>query len=977
MPLENAALYAYLRKLSDAYSGRIAELREVAQNWLGYIPETFPHYTRHTVEHSDEIILQMSKMLFHDNDPSRPRLPLSPVEAYILLAAAYLHDSGMVVPDAEKAQIIESDQWKHWITEGGGAKRWEAIEEFRAGTSPAEQVIRDFLADRQTRFLIAEFVRRNHHLRAANVIEEHHVALAGFDFGDAILRRMIANVCVGHGLRSYELEDRDRFPDWCDIRGDPANVRFLAILLRLGDLLDLSSDRACPLLLNAASPLPPDSLPHWSRHQRIRSRLTAPERISLLAECENQEEHRLLRDWCQWIVNEVSDARTLMARCERHREWQPPIAVMDGAQPTIEIRAADDATYVAADWTFELDPEAVFERLIHDVYESPLSYVRELIQNALDATRCQLYLDLIAEGGDAPEDLTDVEEERRQRYPVRVILRTQEIASPMSGEMETRQVLTVEDQGIGMDRDVIQRYLLQVGRSYYVSDEFRRSYTFVPTSHFGVGFLSVFAVSDFVTVESHKPTSAANDGPLRLTLTGPKSYLLIDRGERPQSGTRVEVVLREPIQPGILTEAISGWCRRVEFPVIVNDLSEETVVEAECPEDFTHDDTPDVTEEGAKFSVLAYPFREIGERGEVYIFSRTATDGESWVARDWSLHSYPSMHPGATPPPFPNDLECVNGITVGVGHEFGRDRAFAVRVDIRGRAVQPTLARSSWRYAGHPPMTEIIPSAARVLEEALGRHLETTERARGDRSWLYKQRLINCFPLGAFWRNTPGTISVVTRRGNQLASLTDVDSHVMITTVISPSARSPDASRERSRVPPRVPDDGNVYLTGEVVDSLSHEHRRSIFIKRIAENARWMDGNLAVDWRRGDQSGGVTIGPRKVPLLALPTIEVIGIEIHKTVDDIYPSELLNTQHPFVQWLLRAVGACTNGQHGLGNPQRQQLESLVEDAVRYPATRMQALRRYVAAWRKIPDLPDDFYPPNIEITQHSFRLRSTE
>lgn len=560
VPFEQIPLSAYLEAKDAAYYGRILDLRDRIRDWLSYIPQTFPHYTRHTIEHSEEIILQISKLLFAAQGSGTCVLQLSSVEAYILATAAFLHDAGMVTSDAEKEKILQSSEWQLWVTAGGGSERWAEIARFRDGNAPDDETVRHFIADREKRFLIAEFVRKTHHLRAADVIDQHNVALSHFDFGDPMLRQMIKNVCVAHGLRPHELEDQERFPDRCDIRGEPANIRLLAVLLRLGDLLDLNSDRACPLLLNAASPLPANSLAEWSRHTSIRWRLTATDRIALLAECQMQEEHRLLRDWCQWIVDEVREARTVVARFTRHNEWDPPVATMNGVDPTIVIRPADTATYIPTDWTLQLDQAEVFDRLINDVYDSPLATVRELIQNALDASRCQMYLDLARDGLPSPDYPTEVDEERRAKYPVHVSLSPRQVRNALSGEVEERQVISVEDSGIGMDRDVIERFFLQIGRSFYRSDEFRRSYRFIPTSRFGLGFLSVFAVSDYVIVETYKPSSTTMPGALRLTLTGPRNYLLLETGGRTANGTRIEVLLRETIQQGDLTEAISRWC---------------------------------------------------------------------------------------------------------------------------------------------------------------------------------------------------------------------------------------------------------------------------------------------------------------------------------------------------------------------------------------------------------------------------------
>jgi hypothetical protein len=129
--------------------------------------------------------------------------------------------------------------------------------------------------------LIAEFVRRIHHRRTAEIIAQHDLGLGAFSFGDSVLRDTISNVCLAHGLDRYELLDTVRFPERRDIQNETVNVRFLAFMLRIGDLLDMSSDRACPLLLNAASPIPADSLAHWTKYQRITHKLTAPDRIEL------------------------------------------------------------------------------------------------------------------------------------------------------------------------------------------------------------------------------------------------------------------------------------------------------------------------------------------------------------------------------------------------------------------------------------------------------------------------------------------------------------------------------------------------------------------------------------------------------------------------------------------------------------------------------------------------------------------------
>lgn len=979
MPIsfEHIPLVAYLRQKDAVFYGKILELRDAVRRWLSYIPQTFPHYTSHTIEHSEEIVLQASKLLFETERPDTCVLPLSGVEAYIIIAAAYLHDAGMVASEAEKQQILDSDDWREWTGGGGGTPRWQAIAALRSGNEPADHTLRHFLADVQTRHLVAEFVRRRHHLRAMEVIAEHHAALAAFDFGDAILRRFIANVCAAHGLKPHELEDTERYPDRCDIRGEAANVRFAAIVLRLGDLLDMSQDRACPLLLNAACPLPADSLAHWSQYQAIKLRLTAPDQIGIHAECQNQDQHRVLSDWCQWLTREVTEARTIMARCKRHGQWQLPACRMEEPGATIVIRPADDATYVPLDWTFDFDQDEVVRRLVYDVYESPYSFIRELVQNALDATRCQLYADLAAAELEVPDSPTKLAADKRSAYPIRVGLHEVQVDNSLSGEAELRQVVTVEDQGIGMDREIIRRYFLQIGRSFYATDEFRRSFRFVPSSRFGVGFLSVFAVSDQVVVDTFKPSSPAGDGPIRLTLTGPRNYLLVEHGLRAAGGTRIEVVLRERMEPGMLARLVGEWCRRVEFPIVVDDLGSEITIEAEGPADFVYE-IPDVSEEGATFSVRALPVSGGSVEGEVYIFARNDSRGESWVARHWAEYEYPLAHPRATVPPFPSSLMCLNGIAVGLS--FGRESdAYSVRLDYRGETAV-TVSRGRFR-AVEGPWNKAEGPVNAVLEQALKDHLASAPRAQGPEGWQYRQRLIGQFGrLAGFWRTCPETVPLIDSGCRSLASLEEVERAEAIMVVVDYGgdlAGEGLDGQQLERAVAALPGDGDVVvMLGGDVERLCDEHRAAIFRGRSVSSMTTAGRLLLLEWRASD--GWDYLAGEKdrqpISLAVFPDQGIIGMAVHKTTDGIYSHCLLNSANGFVQWVLKVRDASRKREFGLTERQFSQILSLLKNVASYSGYELPRLSAYVDAWRSLPDLPGELYPPKGELDRGMFGAR---
>lgn len=624
-PPPSSPLVDYLKRSNPGFYGKLSELRAEIKQWLTYIPQTFGHYTSHTIDHSDEIIAQISKLIFEPKK-KRPIVDIGPVAAYILAAGAYLHDAGMVTADEEKAKILKSDEWKEWVGEGGSASKWKEIEKLRG--EAGGEALKHFAVDRATRLLVAEFIRRQHHRRAGEFVRSRALELGRIDVGDPILRKAIADICVAHGLSLMELEDDTRFPEATDIQGERVNLRLLATLLRLGDLLDLRTNRACPLLLQAACPLPADSIAHWTQYQAIESRLTSPRKIEIYAKCQNQEEHRVLADWCAWIVREVE---RLQARLPT-TEWKFPQATMAGKSPTIVIESADNANYIPARWTFELDQDAVFQRLIADVYNSPMVFLRELIQNALDAMRCRMYQDLKDAGKPLPPSPDQAPDDILENYKLQIGIREERVRSESTGDTENIYVLHIEDQGLGMDRDIIERYLLQVGRSYYTTADFRRSFPFPPTSRFGVGFLSVFSVSDHITVETYKPTSSRYDGPLRLKLTGPRSYILLERGRRTAPGTRIEVHLRAK-PTSSLEDMVRDWCVLVEFPIEIDDFGVRKVVRRLQTNELNHEWT-DPFKPSVRYVQKFHPIQHSGISGGFITISYIKGKEERWLSQD-------------------------------------------------------------------------------------------------------------------------------------------------------------------------------------------------------------------------------------------------------------------------------------------------------------------------------------------------------
>jgi molecular chaperone HtpG len=967
---EQIPLVRYLKKTNAKYYGDAIGIRKPIAEWLSYIPATFPHYTSHSLQHSERIILQISQLLFRNQASKKPiSVSLSAVESYILIASAYLHDSGMVVSDEEKTALLKSEDWKQWTSDtgpGGGGKKYQEIEEFRLGNALPDKATRNFLADRELQILMAEYFRREHHSRAAQVVLQHGMDFGGLRIGNANLLQTIADVCAAHGLRHHELEDPVRYPDERDIEGETVNVRFMAILLRLGDLLDMDSNRACPLLMSAACPVSADSLPHWEQYHQITHRRTSPEYIEIRAECKTPEQHRLLQDWCQWLVDETKHAHLLMARSRRHAGWKPPLA--EFRTGSIDIRPVKGATYVPRKWTFQLDQSLILERLIHDTYGDKITFIRELLQNALDATRCQVYADLSEEDLDTPEYPTQVDETRRQRYPVRISLRRE------SREQSELQILRIEDYGIGMDEDIIERYLLQVGRSFYTTDEFRRAFRFSPTSRFGIGFLSVFAVSKEVRLETYKPSSPTKGRPIKLTLKGPQNYLLVEEGTRKKSGTSIEVELKgqSQLNPGQLTERVRDWCRRVEFPIEVDDLGVKTTVRAERPQDFIPE-MPDATDAGgAKFMIKVFPVDRSGLEGELYVLARVDTAGEDWRhPPDDHDSELDVWRPRRAKIETPSKLYCLHGISLNSSlgtRRPGREPTTSVRVDFRGPYKDLPLSR----VAGWTEIEESEDLTSR-WQEVLHEHLETTPLARSPEGWKYKQYLLQEnwgeFRNRNLWDSVEGMVHIYENSQSKYVSFKYLKSHKTITSISFPPT-----TFERGTGTALPPLDNSLpTLIEPDIKYLSFDHADTLFWERRICNVRHLEtGHLAIDWEIDSAPPNSYERVFEFPEFVLSQWSGIGFSIFQVPKSCY---MLNTSHPFVQWRKRVANAFASEQNRLGKQHLgdllRYLDKFVRQAIVSDGADLADLVKAIDSFPSQSSLPPELRPPALTLTREMF------
>ncbi|QMU74032.1 HSP90 family protein [Streptacidiphilus sp. P02-A3a] len=168
--------------------------------------------------------------------------------------------------------------------------------------------------------------------------------------------------------------------------------------------------------------------------------------------------------------------------------------------------------------TFQVDLRGLVDLLSHHLYSSPRVYLRELLQNAVDAISARQALDPAA--------------------PARITVRA-------DGE------LTVTDTGIGLTEADVHTFLATIGRSSKRDAEGRLDGTGLASARgdfigqFGIGLLACFVVADEITVVTR--SAAAPDAPViewRGSSDGRYTIRTLPAGAQPQPGTTVRLAPR-------------------------------------------------------------------------------------------------------------------------------------------------------------------------------------------------------------------------------------------------------------------------------------------------------------------------------------------------------------------------------------------------------------------------------------------------
>lgn len=529
------------------------------KRWLILVQQlilpSFPSYSMHDVTHAECVLHNIEMLLGEDNIKL-----LSASDCFLILHTVYIHDIGMCITDEDKKNIIKDENFHDFLeqlshdTGSGMDKHAETLlEKCKEINSNSEKDENQIILNKKldiyyaVTYLLAEYCRTKHgdisSKRLINWIDSPDKLGAGFstmEIPDRLFY-IIANCANTHTKWDFDevlkLNQEDS-----GFAHDYVHPRFIAILLQLGDALDMDNDRFHPLFKEYIGKVPLISELHYGKHKAIRRLRITNQKISISADCKNQDILRLVRQECDGIKTILQNA-TYYWSVIRPKEINVGLPTFDKTKLLLDGKEIPEDL---VETRFEIPQDKAFHLLEgNNIYlDSKFVFLREFLQNAIDATKIQYYRDCKQQKRRAnienilkPHEIQEVISPTN--YPVEISFTiakregmnieevTKEDLEKIKGEnlkdidknkgkgknkdadKDTEDIIygvsvKIHDYGTGINGEDIKQ-IAKVGTSY---EKRKKEIEAMPkwlqtTGVFGIGLQSAFLSSNVITAETY------------------------------------------------------------------------------------------------------------------------------------------------------------------------------------------------------------------------------------------------------------------------------------------------------------------------------------------------------------------------------------------------------------------------------------------------------------------------------------------
>lgn len=518
-----------LKKLSDENP----ELSILLSQWtfdkkliskaLQNVNVLFQHFSSHDASHSNQIVTQIENLLGEENIKK-----LSATDCWFLLEASYLHDIGMVVPRSELNRIWNDEKFELFFKGILNDREHELYNYAIILNQYSERLLNDgkiwhLKVYDAIIFVYSEFFRKIHSKQSKKIVLDPEIIALKTPRSGLFPQRYfdtLSEICNCHG------EDFDyvmNLPHRMNgLSNEHSHPRFIAFMLRIGDLLDLDNERFCPTLISILGDLPKTSQDHYNKHASIKHFRVDNEKIEVTSICKDEDSYSITSQWFGWIEEEITKQTNNWYEIAPNKDF--------GFLPRlgkIEIKIEGEETLDSGSFPkFEMDVNKSIELLQGSgIYDSKYIFIREAFQNSLDATFLNIWHELKSKNplfGDLlNKEISDLEPNDFinifKYFPISF-----EIKQLQIDKNKITWEINIIDKGIGFTKDDI-KYLKTIGKSSKKFDKTNLISSMPewmkPSGIFGIGIHSYFLITDEILITTK---SKLTNESLEINLYDPK-----------------------------------------------------------------------------------------------------------------------------------------------------------------------------------------------------------------------------------------------------------------------------------------------------------------------------------------------------------------------------------------------------------------------------------------------------------------------
>ncbi len=509
-------------------------IREKMEVNLRPVIALFPHYSEHSHEHSEHIISAIEKLL------GRSRIEkLLPADTWMLLVCAYMHDLGMLVQGKELELDWQTTEFQDHIYNcmssnddelKKAASNVTSIKWTDHSSSWPVYVYRNVI------LLASEFYRRKHPERAkilpqrAELKQTLNSVMSGDGKIPQRIQETVGKICFSHGISFDEMLNILEPTD--SLLGYVFHPRLIAALLCIGDLCDLDNGRFNTMAIEVFGGLTKSNLVHYYKHESVTSFVIQKDMISVNFDIQNKrikEEIKNksifvgsadndLQDFCDMILLETQNwIRWMVDIVENIKLHWNDFCILDieALTPSLNYKILVEGKETISsrkNMRFSFSNEKAYELIEgYNLYNNSFVFVRELLQNSIDALKKQFWTDILSGRWnhllkhleiDGRIDYTKIqpydfsEKQVYDYYQIKIYVEHND-KNPFAS-------FVIEDNGIGISKEDVEKRIINTGIHNDVHDDIFKEMPewLKPTSAFGIGLHSVFAVTDTLFVQT-------------------------------------------------------------------------------------------------------------------------------------------------------------------------------------------------------------------------------------------------------------------------------------------------------------------------------------------------------------------------------------------------------------------------------------------------------------------------------------------